>query len=419
MAYITPKTDWEATDPITAADYNRIKNNLVYLNDLFNSMYPNPYTFNPGPDMEIDQMFKASTWNMFEDCVEHFKRSGRSYDFGERSYYHDNGHLPDYNQLNRLERCIEAYADTDIPVTGVSITTASYTDTIRYSQLPSSNRYQFIANVIPANASNKNITWSSSNTNVATIDSDGKVSAVGGGQTTITVTTEDGGYTATATYYLIISAESLTIDTFIVPSSWNAIVEECVCVEDYIHYNEHANYVRIECISSDTNKMRFIESNGKHYVYGYCNSTEVDYQRTATLTVKLYQDVSGTSTTPSYTASKSLSIITAVTNITDNTDYYTGGVTNPQKTVYCYLNNGEVPIPLFNSSQSSLFVWSLTDGSHCNILSSGIDQDGSPYAIIQGANLGNQIYTTHLKLKFVPNNTTYTFTGTIYIVANQ
>lgn len=50
--------------------------------------------------------------------------------------------------------------------------------------------------VTPQNASNKNVTWSSSNEEVATV-ADGTVTAVGAGEAIITVTTADGGKTAT------------------------------------------------------------------------------------------------------------------------------------------------------------------------------------------------------------------------------
>lgn len=51
--------------------------------------------------------------------------------------------------------------------------------------------------IAPQNASNKNVTWKSSNTNVATVDWQGKVYAKGIGNAVITVKTEDGGYEAT------------------------------------------------------------------------------------------------------------------------------------------------------------------------------------------------------------------------------
>lgn len=52
------------------------------------------------------------------------------------------------------------------------------------------------ASISPANATNKNITWQSSNSSVATVV-DGVIRAVGAGTATITVTSEDGGMKAT------------------------------------------------------------------------------------------------------------------------------------------------------------------------------------------------------------------------------
>ena len=53
------------------------------------------------------------------------------------------------------------------------------------------------ATVEPSNATNKNVTWESSNKSVATVDANGLVTAVSAGTATITVTTEDGNKTAT------------------------------------------------------------------------------------------------------------------------------------------------------------------------------------------------------------------------------
>jgi len=54
------------------------------------------------------------------------------------------------------------------------------------------------ANVQPTNAANQNVTWHSSNTAVAIVNASGGVTSVSQGAATITVTTVDGGFTATS-----------------------------------------------------------------------------------------------------------------------------------------------------------------------------------------------------------------------------
>ena len=53
-----------------------------------------------------------------------------------------------------------------------------------------------VATVLPANAANKKVSWSSDKTDIATVDETGKVTGIKAGEATITVTTEDGGKTA-------------------------------------------------------------------------------------------------------------------------------------------------------------------------------------------------------------------------------
>ena len=76
-----------------------------------------------------------------------------------------------------------------VPVTGVKLNTETL-------ELFTGNTATLTATVEPDNATNKNVTWQSDNANVATVQN-GTVNAVGAGEATITVTTEDGGKTAT------------------------------------------------------------------------------------------------------------------------------------------------------------------------------------------------------------------------------
>ena len=80
----------------------------------------------------------------------------------------------------------------DIPVTGVSVSPTSATISVNGTQ-------QLSATVSPSDATNKSLTWSSSNTSVATVSSSGLVTGVSAGNATITVKTNDGNKTATST----------------------------------------------------------------------------------------------------------------------------------------------------------------------------------------------------------------------------
>jgi len=53
------------------------------------------------------------------------------------------------------------------------------------------------ATILPANATNRNLVWTSSNTGVATVNSNGVVTSITEGTANILVTTEDGDFTAT------------------------------------------------------------------------------------------------------------------------------------------------------------------------------------------------------------------------------
>lgn len=82
------------------------------------------------------------------------------------------------------------YTAEDVHPTSVSVspTTAS---------IEAGETVQLTEIVLPSNATNKSVTWSSSNTSVATVNSSGLVTGVSAGSATITVTTVDSSKTAT------------------------------------------------------------------------------------------------------------------------------------------------------------------------------------------------------------------------------
>ena len=86
--------------------------------------------------------------------------------------------------------CAVTVSQSTVSVTGVSLDKSTTT-------INAGGTKQLTATVYPANATNKNVSWSSSDTSVATVNSSGLVTAVAAGLATITVTTADGGYTAT------------------------------------------------------------------------------------------------------------------------------------------------------------------------------------------------------------------------------
>ena len=77
-----------------------------------------------------------------------------------------------------------------VPVSGVLIGCSTMSVT-------AGSTFALQAAVLPVDASNKNVSWSSSDEAVATVDENGNVTAVSAGEAVITVTTEEGGFADT------------------------------------------------------------------------------------------------------------------------------------------------------------------------------------------------------------------------------
>jgi alpha-tubulin suppressor-like RCC1 family protein len=98
------------------------------------------------------------------------------------------------------------------PVTGVTLDQSAIT-------LAPGESEQLTATVTPAYASDHIVSWSSDNPSAATVDDSGLVTAVAGGNATITVTTTDGSFTATCAVTVevedpgLLTPPALTADT--------------------------------------------------------------------------------------------------------------------------------------------------------------------------------------------------------------
>ena len=112
--------------------------------------------------------------------------------------------------------CSVTVASSVINVTGVTLNQTNISaNTI-------GRVYDLVATVNPSNATNKNVTWSTNNSSVASVNN-GTVTINGEGNATITVTTEDGGYTATCLFTVSIS-EEVIIDNVLKTKSGDYLI---------------------------------------------------------------------------------------------------------------------------------------------------------------------------------------------------
>lgn len=102
-------------------------------------------------------------------------------------------------------------------ITGITLNETS-------KELDIIDTFQLIATIEPANATNTNIIWSSSNEEVATVNQKGLVTAKSIGETTITATTEEGNFTASATITVKMKQDiSAYIETKVVANGSNSM----------------------------------------------------------------------------------------------------------------------------------------------------------------------------------------------------
>ena len=120
------------------------------------------------------------------------------------------------------------------------------------------------ATIKPSIATDKDLTWSSSDSDVATVKN-GEVTAVAVGKTDITVTTQDGGYTATCEVTVKQHTHSLTKTDYKAPTcTEDGNIEYWTCSVCGKYFSDEAGTTEISLDET------VIYATGHHYVNGTC-----------------------------------------------------------------------------------------------------------------------------------------------------
>jgi uncharacterized protein YjdB len=172
------------------------------------------------------------------------------------------------------------YTSAKVAVTGISLSPSSLTLNVGSSST-------ITATVSPLNATNTNVTWSSSDATVATV-ANGKITAVKAGTTTITAKTEDGNFTATCAVTVTVPVTGVTLNksTLALTVGSNATLTATVAPSNATNQN-------VTWTSSDAS-VATVSSAGK--VTGIkagtatITVTTVDGSKTATCTVTVLEN---------------------------------------------------------------------------------------------------------------------------------
>ena len=182
-------------------EFNVFQNEIIYDQDFFEFVEATPVeseatalfqTRNGGVNIiKTTSMLKTFESNV-EYCSIKFRvkaTSGSGWIKCDAAAMYDiEGELADLTEKNLK---VTIAGTTTVPVTGVFVSPTTMTLT------SIGETKKLTTTITPDNATNKGVSYSSSNTAVATVSADGTVRDVSEGTATITVTTDDGGKTAT------------------------------------------------------------------------------------------------------------------------------------------------------------------------------------------------------------------------------
>ena len=189
---------------------------------------------------------------------------------------------------------IEKLQDNEnVKVTGVSLDKTS-------AELKINESLGLKASISPADATNKDVTWATSDEKIAKVDENGKVTAVGAGKVTITVTTKDGGFKATCEVTVrneevpVVKVTGVSLDKILAELKINESVELKATISPADATNKEVTW------TSSDEKIAKVDANGKVTAVGAGKATitvttkDGNFKATCEVVVKDDKDDNGT-----------------------------------------------------------------------------------------------------------------------------
>ena len=105
--WLTPKTDWKSTDRFNFVDFNRIKNNFLFLHEKAQKLWHTFQIENMGEDiLSYEAYWEVSKFNAFEKNLESINKNIFTQNYGYSKTFFENAPFIKYDELNRIESAI-------------------------------------------------------------------------------------------------------------------------------------------------------------------------------------------------------------------------------------------------------------------------------------------------------------------------
>lgn len=99
-----PKTDWKSTDRFNISDFNRIKNNILWLREKAEKLYKKFDTEDMGEDItSYTGYWIVEYFNAFEKNVDKINSVIYTQELGTAQRFFENGAFIKWDELNRIE----------------------------------------------------------------------------------------------------------------------------------------------------------------------------------------------------------------------------------------------------------------------------------------------------------------------------